>query len=167
MLGLGMEMTKGGVVGKPPIADGVKNHAVYWLASDSIHDGAITNVSPPTSTVGDLRLGCSNVTFVPPVSAYTITSVTIENTSTSSSPTEILTEDISLDGTATYVNLIYYLSNDATPIDDLDFGSSSSYAFKHSGSGQNNFVVRMTITHDNFEGSLTISSNLVLTDSDA
>lgn len=162
-----MEMTRGGFVGKLPIADGIKTHVVSFVASDAVQDGAITDVTPPSSTLGDLRLGCSNVTFVPPVSAYTITSVTVENSTTSSGPIEILTENIVLDATATYFDLIYYLSNDVTPIDDLDFGSSSSYAFKHSGSGQDNFVVRMTITHDNFEGSLTLQTSLVLTDSDA
>lgn len=163
-----MDMTKGGVVvGKPLIADGIKNHAVSWLASDVIQDGAITNTTPPTSTLGDIRLGCPSITFVSPVSAYTITSVTVENTTTSVSPTEILTENIVLDDTATYLNVIYYLSNDVTPIDDLDFGSSSSYAFKHSGADQDNFVVRMTITHDNFEGSLILQTDFVLTDSDA
>jgi hypothetical protein len=167
MLGLGSSLTTGGVSSLPPIST-MGTHSLYRILPDRADDGPI-DITQATTTNFDLRIFASSTDFVSPVTDYTVTSITFENTTTSSGAVELVTSPLTLDSTANFGGVLLFSFDNDSVMDDLDFGSSSSYAFKHNGSGSTNlFNVVLKFTHAQFDGVKTIQFvGTPLTDSDA
>ena len=151
----------------PPIST-MGTHSLYRVLPDQPDDGAI-DVTQPSTTNFDLRIFAGSTDFVSPVTDYTVTSITIENATTSSGAVELVTSPLTLDSNANFGGVLLFSFDDDSVMDDLDFGSSSSYAFKHSGGGSTNiFNIVLKFTHAQFDGVKTIlSSGTPLSDSDA
>ena len=171
MLGLGIKINGGSFIqsGPPPISE-LENHTTTFLLPGQPQTGNINSADAPLETYLDIRLFSPSPNFVGPVTKYTITSLTVENTTRSVGPVELITDPISLDALASFFGALYYASNDETILDNLDFGSSSSYSWRHGGGGDagvNYFSFVMKITHDDYSGELTLpAATIGLVDSD-
>ena len=168
MLGLGNTTASSGYTfaDDNDISNGILNHSLSLLKSDQPDTGSITDTISPTTTFGDIRLFSAASDFVSPVTDYKLTSLTVENTTAGVGPVELLSADLQFDQQANFVSVFYYSTNDDTIIDNLDFGSSSAYTWKHTGTGANSFTFVGTITHEQFDGELTLTTTLGLNDSD-
>jgi len=170
MLGLGSSLTtSGGVFGLPPISS-IGTHTIYLIKSGQPDEGELTDVVASSITDCDIRIFAGNTNFVPPVSDYTVTSITVRNNTTSSAAVELLTSPLSLDSQSSggLGGVFVFAFDDDSVMDDLDFGSSSSYAFKHNGDGStNSFTIVLKYTHAQFVGEQTLFNASELSDSDA
>lgn len=169
MLGLGSSLTtSGGVSSLPPIS-GLATHSLYRVKFDQPDDGALTDGTESSITKFDLRILTSSANFVAPVTDYTVTSITVQNITTSSAAVELVTSPLSLDSNANVGGLLLLFFDDDSVMDDLAFGSSSSYAFKHNGNGStNSFNINLSFTHAQFDGVKQIAlASVNLSDSDA
>ena len=168
MLGLGSSLTTGGVSSLPPIST-MGTHSIYLVKSGQPDDGPLTDFANPTITDCDIRIFAGSTNFVSPVSDYTVTSITVRNNTTSSATVELLTSPLSLDSQSSALGGVFVFAfDDDSVMDDLAFGSSSSYDFKHNGDGSSNtFNFVLKFTHAQFDGEQTLTNSSVLNDSDA
>ena len=171
MLGLGMDMTRGGFVGGiPPISDLTLDLA----ALDSTTEDSGTSNPPSTSiTLFDLRLYiASGSEYTGNPSDYTVTSLTVRNVTTGSTETELLSADLTMDSVIDSFGLgiIFYVFDNDSPMDDIDFGSASGSPHAHNGQSSpltNTYEFTATITVNGYEGEATITNSFNLLDSDA
>lgn len=176
MLGLGSSLTtSGGVSSLPPISDlaSAATGTLTWLASTTEAGGSDSGAaSNSTTTLGDLRLTIVTSAIVGSASEYKVTGIRIENQTSGSGEVAILSSSdtpLVIDSVRTAIGgALSYFFDASSVMDNLDFGSSSSYSFKHSGSGTNRFTFDIDISHDQYEGTRTLSlADRDLSDSDA
>ena len=176
MLGLGSSLTtSGGVSSLPPISDLslAATGSLSWFVSTTDADGSGSSAAnSSTSTLGDLRLSILSGGIVGSASEYKVTGIRIQNQTSASGEVAILSSSdtpLVIDSVRTlFGGILSYLFDASSVMDNLDFGSSSSYSFKHNGSGTNRFTFAVDVSHDQYEGTRTIAIGAVdLTDSDA
>tara|TARA_R110002020_G_scaffold155574_6_gene336700 strand:- start:2461 stop:2991 length:531 start_codon:yes stop_codon:yes gene_type:complete len=176
MLGLGSSLiTSEGVSSLPPISDlsSPSSGTPSWLVSTTDAGGSGSTLeSNSTTTLGDLRISILTGSIVGSASEYKVAGIRIENQTSGSGEVAILSSSdtpLVIDSVRTvFSGVVSYFFDASSVMDNLDFGSSSSYSFKHSGSGTNRFNFNIDLSHDQYEGIKTLPlGNQDLTDSDA
>lgn len=171
MLGLGMNMTKGGFVGKPSITS-LGTHLIDFYVSTTADEGD-ENTLPSSVSLGDIRISATSDSFVGPASNYTVTSLRVRNTTRfpdlPSNWTELITTPLQMDSTVDLVGagLAFIFFDNDSPMDDIDMGSESGHPQAHNGTGANSYVFELVFEHSGFEGSRTLAQTEDLADSDA
>lgn len=171
MLGLGSSITtSGGSFGLPPISD----LTLYLSALNSTADDSGTaNPSASSTTLFDIRIYIQDApSYTGNASDYTVTSLTARNVTTGSTATELLSADLTMDSVIDVFGfgLIFYLFDNDSPMDDIDFGSASGSPHAHNGSISpftNDYEFTATLTVNGYEGEATITYSVSLNDSDA
>lgn len=169
MLGLGMDMNRGGYVGLPFVSD--LNLSLIFLLSTS-EDSGSSNPTVSGTTLFDVRINAGGADYTGSASDYTVTSLTIENLTTGSTAEELLSSPLTMDSTVDVFNvgvIIYVFDNDS-PMDDINVGSASGSAHAHNQSTSpltNNYRVTATVEVNGYQGVATLSKTDALNDSDA
>ena len=177
MLGLGSSLTtSGGVSSLPPISElsSAATGSLSWFVSTTEADGSGSGAaSNSTSTLGDLRISILSGGIVGSASEYKVTGIRITNQTSGVGEVAILSSSdtpLVIDSVRTlFGGILSYFFDASSVMDNLDFGSSSSYSFKHDGGGgTNRFNFALDVSHDQYEGTRTLSlGSQNLTDSDA
>lgn len=170
MLGLGNSITtSGGSFDAPPPS--ISDLTLYLAALDSTAaDSGTDNPSGAANTLFDIRIYIQDApSYTGNASDYTVTSLTARNVTTGSIATELLSSDLTMDSVIDLAGfgIIFWLFDNDSPMDDIDFGSLSGSPHAHNGSqSSNNYEFTATITVNGYEGEATVTYSVPLNDSD-
>jgi len=172
MLGLGMDMNRGGYVGELPDISNLGDHLVRFIVSTVVDSGSGSTPTSSSVSLGDVRILASSGNYSGSPLHYTVTSLRIRNNTvagTDGALTELITSELNLDSVIDVggVGFFFYFFDNDSPMDDIDMGSASGHPQAHNGTGSNVYYFELTFKNSLYSGERTISVNLSLNDSDA